>query len=246
MAVTASAAYGGPTRRRPDGRSRGRECGGATSTETTARPADIAARGRILHDDGGSSDIHLVVGRVARRAGHGRIDLAWDGDAEPIAGGELIWLVTTNKGWAHLRGIAIARSQRSSTPVPCRPLQRQRGRRPRSRSPGDPVLRGRCRPECREPHPQGPRLARGRERPTRLRLDSGPIIATWGARRCARPSSVESPNSNDRARPWPEQLAAKVSPSSARARRGSGRRASRTRSPIGHRMPGSRSSPVAA
>jgi hypothetical protein len=108
MAATQAAAYGCAARCRPGGRRAAPACGDATTIKTTAGPTDFAVLGRIHHDDGGSSDIHLVVGRAARKAGLGRIDLVWDGEPEPIDGGELIWLVTTNKGWAHLRGIAIA------------------------------------------------------------------------------------------------------------------------------------------
>lgn len=42
------------------------------------------------------------------RRGRGPITIEWDADGVAVKGGELIWLVTTNKGWAHLRGVAWA------------------------------------------------------------------------------------------------------------------------------------------
>jgi hypothetical protein len=42
--------------------------------------------------------------------------LVWDLDDEAIDGGNLIWMVMTNKGWAHLRGTVRTRDDGAELP----------------------------------------------------------------------------------------------------------------------------------
>jgi len=76
--------------------------------ERPTTPDDLAVSGEVDPDGAGlaSVAIRLVIGAAIRRAGHGTIRLEVHGDALVVERGELVWLVTTNKGWAHLRGSA--------------------------------------------------------------------------------------------------------------------------------------------
>ena len=91
-----------PTRRRS------RE--GVTTIDLAAAPEDLRASGLLHNDDArlGASSIRLVAETGVVRRGRGPITIEWDADGVAVKGGELIWLVTTNKGWAHLRGVAWA------------------------------------------------------------------------------------------------------------------------------------------
>lgn len=67
----------------------------------------------LLHPDDADApavEVLLVVAEPALRAGRGPITLAVDADGVAIMAGELIWIVITNKGWAHLRGVASTTS----------------------------------------------------------------------------------------------------------------------------------------
>jgi len=80
--------------------------GTVTTIETTGGSNELAAIGRIRPDEpnSGEATIRLIVSVAVRRVGRGQISLTWQSDQLSIAGGALIWIVTTNKGWAHLRG----------------------------------------------------------------------------------------------------------------------------------------------
>lgn len=78
----------------------------------------LSAIGWFESDDPGrpAVAIRLVVGSATRRAGRGPIELAIDLDELRIGGASLVWLVTTNKGWAHLRGLAEERETGADRP----------------------------------------------------------------------------------------------------------------------------------
>lgn len=48
----------------------------------------------------------MIVTTAVLRAGRGPLTLDADLDGLVVMPGVLVWIVTTNKGWAHLRGIA--------------------------------------------------------------------------------------------------------------------------------------------
>ena len=73
---------------------------------TPTRSDDLAAIGNAVADDTAPLDIRLVVPGPIRRAGRGPIELILATCGLEVAGAELIWLVTTNKGWVHMRGEA--------------------------------------------------------------------------------------------------------------------------------------------
>lgn len=73
---------------------------------------DLVAVGLLHPDDSGAPavEVLLVVAMPVLRAGRGPLALAVDADGVAIMAGELVWIVTTNKGWAHLRGVASTAS----------------------------------------------------------------------------------------------------------------------------------------
>jgi hypothetical protein len=75
-------------------------------TSTTSSSSELTAIGALTGDDDGTVDVRLVVPVDVRRVGRGRIALSLRMPDLAIEGAELIWLVTTNKGWAHMRGKA--------------------------------------------------------------------------------------------------------------------------------------------
>ena len=74
--------------------------------DTAARSRDVTAIGRLHADDGRLVDIRLVVSGSVRRDGQGTISLTLADPVFDLQGATLVWLVTTNKGWAHMRGEA--------------------------------------------------------------------------------------------------------------------------------------------
>ena len=78
----------------------------------------LAVVGLLHPDDHGGSPVpvRLVVSAAVRRAGGGPIDVEITMDGLRASGGSLIWLVTTNKGWAHLRGVATDRTTGAGRP----------------------------------------------------------------------------------------------------------------------------------
>ena len=65
--------------------------------------------GNLLDDGPGATTkarLTLVVPAAVRRAGHGPITMGLEADGLRITEATLVWMVTTNKGWAHLRGSA--------------------------------------------------------------------------------------------------------------------------------------------
>jgi hypothetical protein len=81
--------------------------GPALMTDSRTRTAgDLAAIGSVHAEDETSVDVRLVVGGSVRRSGRGSIELHLAGYGLDITRAELIWLVTTNKGWVHMRGEA--------------------------------------------------------------------------------------------------------------------------------------------
>ena len=74
--------------------------------DAQARFVDLVAAGGVCPDDGTADRIQLRlrVPAASRRRGLGPLDLVVTMDGITLAAGRLIWLVTTNKGWAHLRG----------------------------------------------------------------------------------------------------------------------------------------------
>lgn len=76
--------------------------------KTATGSGDLVAVGLLHPDDAGASEVEvlLVVAMPVLRAGRGPLALAVDADGVAIMAGELVWIVTTNKGWAHLRGVA--------------------------------------------------------------------------------------------------------------------------------------------
>ena len=75
-------------------------------TASTTRSSALAAVGPVQADDATLVEVRLLVADGVRRAGRGAIELELVGDELAVAEAELIWLVTTNKGWAHMRGEA--------------------------------------------------------------------------------------------------------------------------------------------
>lgn len=79
-------------------------------TELAARPSGLVAVG-LLHpdlDEGTGVPVRLTVDGSVMRAGRGPIAIDVDAAGYVVTGGTLVWIVTTNKGWAHLRGTAWA------------------------------------------------------------------------------------------------------------------------------------------
>lgn len=73
----------------------------------------------LLHPDGRDGPavaVRLVVSGAVRRAGGGPIEFEIAIDGLETSGGSLVWLVTTNKGWAHLRGVATDRATGAGRP----------------------------------------------------------------------------------------------------------------------------------
>ena len=80
--------------------------------KTATGSRDLVAVGLLHPDETGAPDVEvlLVVAEPALRAGCGPLILAVDADGVAIMAGELVWIVTTNKGWAQLRGVASTTS----------------------------------------------------------------------------------------------------------------------------------------
>lgn len=74
--------------------------------DIASRARDVTAIGLLHADDGRLVDIRLVVSGSVRRNGQGTISLTVADPAFDLQGATLVWLVTTNKGWAHMRGEA--------------------------------------------------------------------------------------------------------------------------------------------
>lgn len=62
--------------------------------------------GRMFGEDGTVWDVRVIVTADIRRSGRGAITFVWADEDLAIDGADLAWVVTTNKGWAHLRGVA--------------------------------------------------------------------------------------------------------------------------------------------
>jgi hypothetical protein len=67
---------------------------------------DLVAIGAIEMEGGPGVEVRLVIPAGVRRRGRGPMGLAISDGLIVLDGGDLIWLVTTNKGWVHMRGEA--------------------------------------------------------------------------------------------------------------------------------------------
>jgi hypothetical protein len=74
--------------------------------DTAARSGDVTAIGQVHADDHRLVEVRLIVPSTVRRAGRGNVSLVLADPEVDIEGATLLWLVTTNKGWAHMRGEA--------------------------------------------------------------------------------------------------------------------------------------------
>lgn len=86
--------------------------------KTATGSRDLVAVGLLHRDDAAASTVEvlLVVAMSVLHAGRGPLALAVDAGGVAIMAGELVWIVTTNKGWAHLRGVASTTSGAGQLP----------------------------------------------------------------------------------------------------------------------------------
>src|SRR6476659_7537767 len=84
-------------------------------SSTTDLP-DLVVRGHATTDLG-PLDITLRVDAAARARGRGHLALHVVAGGWELTGVELLWVVTTNKGWIHLRGTARLADGATAQPV---------------------------------------------------------------------------------------------------------------------------------
>jgi hypothetical protein len=79
-------------------------------------PDATAAIGPTRSADERPIALRLHVPAAVRQTGHGPITLELEADGLRITHATLVWMVTTNKGWAHLRGLVGDGSGSSDRP----------------------------------------------------------------------------------------------------------------------------------
>jgi hypothetical protein len=88
------------------------------TTRTPTRSGDLAVIGLVHGDDAHDVEVRLIVPDAVRTAGRGPIRLQLARNGVELRQAELIWLVSTNKGWFHMRGEAVAAA--GGPPLPFR------------------------------------------------------------------------------------------------------------------------------
>ena len=85
---------------------------------STARTDEVTVVGTVYGDDGPTTAVRLRVPAAIRHVGAGAIELDVACPGLTLVRAELIWIVSTNKDWVHMRGEATA--VESVRPLPFR------------------------------------------------------------------------------------------------------------------------------